>query len=99
MPRHRPGERFLKGPVPWQWLTRAAQQPGRALHVAIAIWFWASIIGSGQIALSISRLKELGVSRYAAYRGLAALERAGLILVQRHRGRKPIITLMEHRRE
>jgi len=99
LPRHRPGERFLKGPIPWQWLTRAAQQPGRALHVAIAIWHWAFIKGSGQIALSISRLKELGVSRYAAYRGLKALERAGLISVHRQKGRKSVVTIMDHRCE
>ncbi len=32
-PRPRAGDRFLKGPIPMRWLERAAQQPGRALHV------------------------------------------------------------------
>ncbi len=95
LPRHHPGEQFLKGPIPWQWLTRAAQQPGRALHVAIALWFWAGIKGSGQIALSISRLSMLGVNRFAAYRGLAALERVGLVAVHRQKGRKPIVTILD----
>jgi len=95
LPRHKPGEKFLKGPIPWKWLTRAAQQRGRALHVALGLWFWAGIKGSGQVALSISRLSTLGVNRFAAYRGLAALERVGLVAVHRQRGRKPIVTILE----
>ena len=95
LPRHGPGEKFLKGPIPWKWLERAAQQPGRALHVGVALWFWAGIKRSGQIALSISKLSALGVSRFSAYRGLAALERVGLVVVQRQKGRKPIVTILK----
>jgi hypothetical protein len=43
-----------------------------------------------QVVLSISGF-ELG--RWAAYRGLKALERAGLVSVARRPGRKPIVTL------
>ncbi len=96
LPRHKAGQKFLKGPIPCWWLTKAAQQRGRALHVALALWFWAGIKGSGQIALSISKLSALGVSRFSAYRGLAALERAGLISVHRQRGRNPIVTLLDN---
>ncbi len=95
LPRHGPGEKFLKGPIPWKWLARAAQQPGRALHVGLALWFWAGIKRSGQVALSISRLSMLGVNRFAAYRGLAALEQVGLVAVQRQKGRNPIVTILE----
>ena len=38
LPRHRQGEKFLKGPIPWDWLTKAAQLPGHALHVALVLW-------------------------------------------------------------
>jgi hypothetical protein len=31
-PRHRRGERFLKGPIPWPWISAAAALPGKALH-------------------------------------------------------------------
>ena len=24
LPRHKRGEKFLKGPIPWNWLTKAA---------------------------------------------------------------------------
>jgi hypothetical protein len=36
---------------------------------------------------------EFGVGRFAAYRGLAALERAKLVHVERHRGRCPLVTI------
>ena len=47
------------------------------------------------IVLSVSRLSQLGVSRHAAYRGLKSLEDRGLVSVDRHRGRKPVITVIE----
>ena len=30
-PRHRPGEKFLRGPIPWTWLQQAARLRGSAL--------------------------------------------------------------------
>ena len=95
LPRHKWGEKFLKGPVPWDWLTLAAQLPGKALHVGVALWFWAGITYSREIALSVTRLAELGVGRHAAYRALKGLEKAGLVDVQRHPGRKPIVTVLD----
>ena len=87
--------RFLKGPIPWAWLSAAARLPGRALHVAIGIRLWTGIKKTDRIAFSVSTLAELGVSRPAAYRGLTALEGRGLVTVDRHRGRKPRVTVVE----
>src|SRR5262249_17344986 len=87
--------RFLKGPIPLDWLSVAGKLPGRALHVAIAIWFGAGLTRSRQVALSRTWLRHLGVNRYAAYRGLNALESAGLVSVVRHRGRKPMVTILD----
>lgn len=94
-PRHRPGEKFLKGPVPWKWLSRAAIQPGRALHVAITIWFMAGIKNNRRMRLPSGILRDFSVSRYSEYRALNNLESAGLISVNRKRGRNPIITILE----
>ena len=93
-PRTRRG-RFLKGPIPWVWLSAAARLPGRALHVAIEIRLWAGIKRTNRFAFSVSGLTALGVSRSAGHRGLAALEGEGLISVDRRRGRKPRVTLIE----
>ena len=86
---------FLKGPIPWPWLSAAARLPGRALHVAVAIRLFVGMKKTSRIALSVSWLAELGLSRHAAYRGLIALESRGLVSVDRHRGRKPVVTVIE----
>jgi hypothetical protein len=95
LPRHHSGEKFLKGPIPWKWLVIAARQPGKALHVAIELWHIAGLKRSGTLSLSMRRLSVFNMSRFSGYRGLTALEAAGLISVERHRGRKPIVTLLD----
>jgi DNA-binding transcriptional ArsR family regulator len=85
----------LKGSIPWVWLSAAARLPGRALHVAIELRLWAGIKKTRHFALTISALTDLGVSRSAAYRGLVALEREGLVTIDRRRGRKPRVTVVE----
>ena len=94
-PRHKPGEKFLKGPIPWAWLAKAAHQSGKALHVAIALWFLAGVKRKRTVALSGAVLRTLGVNRHSGYRGLAALEQAGLVSVERHPGRNPLVTILD----
>jgi hypothetical protein len=95
-PRHKAGQKFLKGPIPLDWLSMAAKQPGKAFHVAIALWFWVGLRKSCEVAFSMSWLEAtFGVDRFSGYRGLAALEGVGLVLVVRHRGRKPMVTLLD----
>ena len=95
VPRHKPGEYFLKGPIAWGWLSVAASQSGKALHVAIALWFLVGVKRSGQVSLSGNVLRMLGVGRHSAYRGLKKLEEANLVAVQRHPGRNPIVTILD----
>src|SRR5690242_11624831 len=38
-PRHKPGEAFIKGPIPFDWISSACQLPGSGLHVAMAYRF------------------------------------------------------------
>lgn len=97
-PRHDRGQRFLKGPIPLGWLSAAGRQPGKALHVANVLWFIAGLTRTKEVKLATASLAEFGVNRHAGYRGLAALEQAGLVAVRRHRGRQPIVTLLEVRR-
>lgn len=95
LPRHRRGERFLKGPIPWDWLTGAGRLPGKALHVGLAIWHRAGLNCGATVSISLSGLmRELGVQRDAGRRGLQALEDAGLVKVERHAGRKPVVTIL-----
>ena len=94
-PRHKTGERFLKGPIPWSWLTAAARLPGKALHVAIVLWFKAGMANRRTVSVSLSGMKQLGVARNTARRGLAALERGELVDVERKPGCSPTVTLLD----
>jgi len=86
---------FVKGPLPLSWLTKAARLQGKVLHVGIALWFLVGLKRSRRVRLPQSTLKIFGVSRQASYRALRRLEKNGLVLVERHPGRLPIVTLLE----
>lgn len=95
LPRHGVHERFLCGPIPWSWLAAAMALPGHALHVGLVLWHHGFLAGgAAEVAHSATAMERWGVSRYAARRGLAALERAGLVYVDRHTGRKAIVTIL-----
>jgi len=87
--------RYLKGPIPWAWLSVAAKCPGRALHVALVVWHLHGLERSMVVKMSGARLRELGVDRHAASRGLRALEARGLVSVLRHKGRSAVVTINE----
>jgi hypothetical protein len=97
-PRPGPGDKFLKGPIPWSWLSKGASLKGQALHVGIALWLLAGIKRSQSVRLSNSVLEDLGVSRFSGYRALHTLESAGLISVDRHAGRNPVVTILDVRK-
>jgi hypothetical protein len=92
-PRRGKGERFLCH-IPWPWVCEAAKLPGRAWHVAAGIWHVAGMEGTRTVQWRPKIGTELGLNYQAFYRGLAALEVAGLIRVERHRGRSPTITIL-----
>jgi len=94
-PLHRRKEKFLKGPIPWEWLCKAAQQPGKALQVALAVRHLTTLKRCSNVKLSANVLAELGVKRHAGYRGLKKLEDEGLVFVTRHSGRNPIVQIHE----
>jgi hypothetical protein len=94
-PPHQQRGRFLKGPIPWDWLTQAARLPGKTLHVALELWRESGCRrGSRTVPLSSSKLKSLGVSRDTSYAALARLETAKLVSVERRRGRAPQVTIL-----
>jgi hypothetical protein len=94
-PLHKAGELFLKGPIPWNWLTQAGRLPGRALHVALCVWRQAGVKKSRTVKLSWADLAALEIPRSTARRGLAALESANLVFVARHAGRSPLVTILD----
>ena len=55
-PRHRKGGEFLKGPVPLDWLRRAASLGGKSLAVGLVLWFDAGRKNTRKIRLTQSLL-------------------------------------------
>jgi hypothetical protein len=86
---------FLHGPVPLPWLEAAARLPGKSLHIGVALWYAAEVAQAVSIPLSNVYGLRFGVDRNAKYRALRSLERAGLVVVQRNRGRSPLVTILE----
>ncbi|MFA5924747.1 MAG: hypothetical protein WC856_26250 [Methylococcaceae bacterium] len=94
LPRHHPGEKFLKGPIPLIWLSRAAQLPGKSLQVALAIWFLAGLKNHASVKLGQSVLNDFGVNRHSKARALKQLASAKLISIQSAPGCAPVITVL-----
>jgi hypothetical protein len=86
---------FLKGPIPLNWLGRAAALSGKApLATALAIMFEVGRRRSKQITLTTAILNRFNVNRKAKYRALKRLEGANLISVIRTPRRNPIVTVL-----
>ena len=85
---------FLRGPIPLDWLDRAAHLPGKALNVALAICWLIGMSKSRPVRLTRKALAHLNVSRDAATDGIRRLEDAGLILVVRNPGRCHVVSAL-----
>jgi hypothetical protein len=92
--RRKRGREFL-GPIPWGWLSAAAKLGGKApLLVTIVLWHLKHLKRRWTVTWQPSVAESLGVTRWTLYRGLPALERAGLVIVERHAGRCPVVTIV-----
>jgi DNA-binding transcriptional regulator YhcF (GntR family) len=84
----------LYGPIPWVWFVRAAGLPGKALHTGVICWLLAGWQRFAEFDLVLKGWSDFGLTRFSAYRGLAELERAGLVSVRRSAGRSPVVTIL-----
>jgi len=85
---------FLRGPIPLDWLSAAAQLPGKTLNVGVALWWLKGMAGSNPFKLTRTALKRMNVERDAARQGLLRLEQGGLILVKRKPGQRPTVSIL-----
>lgn len=92
--RHKKDEWFLKGPVPFSWLTTAGKLPGKALHVGMMIWLYAGFNNQRHLRFPLSRVQPTVIDRYAASRGLQELEKAGLISLSHKPGQSYVVTIL-----
>ena len=85
---------FIKGPLPLDWIERAAALPGKVLHVALALWFQMGLEGASTVKLGQKRMSRFSVSRDARYDALRRLVEAGLIEIQQLPGQAPLVTVV-----
>ena len=85
---------FLAGPIPLDWLHKAAELPGKSLNVAFAIWWLNGMAKGKPLKLTRLSLKSFCVKREAASAALNRLEMAGLIQLQRSLGKRPTISIL-----
>jgi hypothetical protein len=88
------GGAFLSGPVPWALLVRAGRLPHKAQSVLLRLCFLAGCRKSRCVPFRLGEMAEQGVGEQSARRSLGALERAGLIRVDRPPGKKMMVTLV-----
>ena len=89
----RRSSRFIRGPIPMPWVERACRLRGQVGRVVLAIWFGRGLAGE-PVALSETRLAAFGVTPRTGRRVLRRLEAAGLVSVERRRGRSPRVRVL-----
>ena len=87
---------FLCGPIPLEWLGRACGlSGGSTLAVGLAVWWLVGVKGGyGKLKLTAAIAKRFALTPSSKSRGLAALEAAGLVLVERRPRKNPLVTVL-----
>ena len=94
IPRHERGERFVRGPIPYEWLQVALAFGGKSGNLSWAMWHLAGMKRTNPIKLTRRVLSDFNISPRSARRLLLDFERAGLVEVDSKRGRGPIVALL-----
>ncbi len=92
--RKRSGK-FIRGPIDWEWITRAARLPGKALGMGLILWQKAGYTpGKYEVKVTLQRGEELGIREGAARRAIRSLATAGLIRRSQRNGQASDITIV-----
>lgn len=93
----KPNAKFIKGPIPFDWLQSANALPGKAGQVGIALWFLSGVKQSKIVKVTSEAETLAGCVRQTFAKGLVELEGAGLISVTRNPGQKPTVEILKIR--
>ncbi|MDP4836405.1 MAG: hypothetical protein NWS01_04560 [Burkholderiales bacterium] len=88
-------KKFLKGPIPLDWLTAAARLPGKAINVGIALWWLAGMSKTGALKLTRQSQLALNISKDAERDGLRRLRQAGLIELTARPGQRHSVRIIK----
>ncbi|MEE3368790.1 MAG: hypothetical protein VX346_05555 [Planctomycetota bacterium] len=94
LPKHKQGERFVRGPIPCDWLHRALACGGKSGNLALALWWLAGMQRCNPIRLTRQVARDFNISPRCVRRLLSKFGRAGLVQVARKRGRGPQVVLL-----
>jgi hypothetical protein len=86
--------KFVRGPIPLDWIQAAIPCGRKSLNVVFALWFLAGFGRTNPVSLTAATLSQFGITAQSARRILQRLELAGLVTVDRKRGRSPIVTIL-----
>lgn len=86
--------KFIKGPIPLDWISRANALPGKAGAVGLALWFLVGVQSSRTVKLTGEVEKIAGCGRKAVYQALGTLETDGLINCARKTGARAVVTIL-----
>ncbi len=85
--------RFIRGPIPYDWISKANGLPGKAGAVGLALWFLAGVKKSHSFIVTAEAIALSGCTRQAFYRGLKALAGLQLIQVTPRKGGRHAVTI------
>jgi hypothetical protein len=86
-------QKFIKGPIPFQWMASANALGGKAGAVGLALWFLRGVKRSSEVSITREAMQLAGCQRKALYTALDRLEKAGLIQQKKQSGKRTRVTL------
>ena len=90
--------KFIAGPIDVLWVVQASRLGVRALLVGLALWHLRKLRKADTFIVSNLMVRDWGVQPDAKSRALRALEKAGLIRIERRGKRSPLVTLVVGKR-
>jgi DNA-binding transcriptional ArsR family regulator len=86
--------KFIAGPIDVSWVVQASRLGVKALLVGLALWHLKRLRQADTFIVSNLMVQDWGVQPDAKRRALRALEKAGLIRIERQGKRSPRVTLV-----
>jgi hypothetical protein len=86
---------FIKGPLLLDDIAKVALLPGHCLIVYLLARYRADVTRKKVVSVPEPLRRRMEVSRYSYYRAVEHLAEAGLVTVDRRRGRSLRLTLVE----
>jgi DNA-binding transcriptional ArsR family regulator len=86
--------KFIAGPVDVKWVCQASQLGVKALLVGLALWHLKGLRKTDTFIVSNLMVQEWDIQPDAKSRALRALEKAGLIRIERRGKRSPQVTIV-----